>query len=398
MIIPAILETDFEKILEEIKAIESVADLIQIDVCDGNFVNEETFTDIQQLDEIDTKADFELHLMVENPTEFLTTKLKKVKKVSAHVEAQNIGTFIDKAKTLGYETGISINPETNLEELAPYMERVDFIQFLTVVPGKQGSDFREDVIDKIIIFKQSAPTKKIQVDGGIDEETLVRVIEAGVEDIAIGSQIFQKPQDSFEHFVEKAEEAEEETHTQDKPIKKIAFLGGAAWVEGDEAYDLAYETAKLLAKKDYEIVNGGGPGVMRAATLGAQDSRGKVLAVTYYPTHKHKNYEGRDPENTFDEEVITMDYFDRTKVMLQNSDVHIVFKGGTGTISEFGMTWASSRIHEGHHKPIILMGKYWNHIIEEFKTHMLMRSGEVELVKIVETPKEAVDYIESLKK
>jgi uncharacterized protein (TIGR00730 family) len=179
-------------------------------------------------------------------------------------------------------------------------------------------------------------------------------------------------------------------------IKKIAFLGGAAWKPEDEVFMDAYNTAKLLAENGYGIVNGGGPGVMRAATLGAHDGGGKALAVIYHPNHKHQNYEGTDPENKFDEEVVTLDYFDRTKVMLQNSDVHIVFKGGTGTISEFGMTWASSRIHEGHHKPIILFGDFWNHIIEEFKDHMLMREGELELIKILTTSTQVLEYIKSL--
>ncbi len=58
---------------------------------------------------------------------------------------------------------------------------------------------------------------------------------------------------------------------------------------------------------------------MRASTLGAKEAGGTVTAVTYHPSVKHKNFEGVDPENKFDEEIITNDYFDRTKVMLQNS-------------------------------------------------------------------------------
>lgn len=186
-------------------------------------------------------------------------------------------------------------------------------------------------------------------------------------------------------------------HHDENEIHRIAFLGGAAWEEDDETYRAAFETARLLATEGYEIVNGGGPGIMKAATKGARAGNGKSLAVTYKPPYKHKNYEGIDSLNDFDEEIMTVDYFDRTKVMLQNSNVHIVFKGGTGTISEFGMTWASSRIHEGHHKPIILFGKFWKEIIDIFKTHMLMRPGELELLKVVKAPQEAVDIINKLR-
>lgn len=184
---------------------------------------------------------------------------------------------------------------------------------------------------------------------------------------------------------------------QDKKVRKIGFLGGASFTPDSQTYKDAFEVAKVLAEEGYEIVNGGGPGVMRASTLGAKaGGQEDVYVVTYQPNHPHKNYEGIDPENTFDEEILTLDYFDRTKVMLQNTDVHVVFKGGTGTISEFGMTWASSRIHEGHGKPIVLFGEFWNEIIETFKRHMYMREGEVELLKICTTPQEVVDFVNSL--
>jgi len=175
-------------------------------------------------------------------------------------------------------------------------------------------------------------------------------------------------------------------------MKKVCFLGGSSWEKEDQVYKDSFETAKLLAEAGYEIVNGGGPGVMQAATLGAQAARGKTLAITYHPHERKKNYEGVDPDNPFDEEIITLDYFDRTKVMLQNTDLHIVFKGSTGTISEFGMTWASSRIHEGNHKPIVLFGAFWNKIIGVIEETMLMRPGEVEFLKVCETPEEVLAY------
>ena len=93
-----------------------------------------------------------------------------------------------------------------------------------------------------------------------------------------------------------------------------------------------------------------------------------------------------------------MDYFDRTKVLLQNTDVHIIFRGGTGTISEFGMSWAISRIHEGHHTPIILFGEFWNEFISIIKKTMHMRPGEIELLKVVSKPEEVIEYIKSISK
>lgn len=186
-------------------------------------------------------------------------------------------------------------------------------------------------------------------------------------------------------------------HYKETEIHRIAFLGGAEWREDSEVYKSAFETAKLLAEAGYEIVNGGGPGVMKASTQGAHAGGGKVLGITYRPAYKHKNYEDVDETNDYDVGITTLNYFDRTKVMLQNSDIHIVFQGGTGTISEFGMTWASSRIHQGHHKPIILFGKFWDHIIREFETHMNLRPGEKELITIITKPQEALELVNSLR-
>src|SRR5690606_8730063 len=96
-------------------------------------------------------------------------------------------------------------------------------------------------------------------------------------------------------------------------IKSAAFFGGAAVLPNEQPYKDAYETAKLLAENGIRIINGGGPGIMRAATEGAHAADKHVLAVTYLPSYRHKNYEGSDIDNKFDDEVMTKDYFDRTK-------------------------------------------------------------------------------------
>ena len=179
-------------------------------------------------------------------------------------------------------------------------------------------------------------------------------------------------------------------------IKRIAFLGGADWKEDSQVYGDAFETARLLARNGYEILNGGGPGVMKAATKGAHAGGAKVLVITYHPNKKKMHFEGVDPENDFDEEVVTFDYFDRTKVLLQNSDVHIVFSGATGTISEFGMTWASSRIHEGNSKPIIVYGEIWNDLLNSIEKNLSLRPNELGLLKVCTNPQQVLDYIKSL--
>jgi len=180
-----------------------------------------------------------------------------------------------------------------------------------------------------------------------------------------------------------------------KPLT-ICFLGGAAWIENEEPYIQAFETAKLLAENGYVIVDGGGPGVMKAATNGAHAGGAKVLAVTYHPNKPKRHYEGTDQDNNFDLEVRTLDYFDRTKILLQTTDIHIIFKGSIGTMSEFGMTWVSSWIHEPNNKPIILFGEFWNDILDAIERNMIIKLGERELLKICNTPEEVLAYIKEL--
>lgn len=182
-----------------------------------------------------------------------------------------------------------------------------------------------------------------------------------------------------------------------KPIT-VCFLGGAAWKIDEEPYIKAFETAKLLAENGYQIVDGGGPGVMDAATNGAHAGGAKALAVTYHPNKPKRHYEGVDQNNNFDFEVITLDYFDRTKVMLQTSDVHIIFKGSIGTLSEFGMTWVNSWIHEPNSKPIILFGSFWNDILDVIEKTMILKMGEREMLKICNTPEEVLAILKDFDK
>lgn len=181
-------------------------------------------------------------------------------------------------------------------------------------------------------------------------------------------------------------------------IKTAAFLGGHAYMPGNKEYEDAKQTAKLLAKSGLMILNGGGSGIMRASTEGAKQGGGTVLAVTtYYGGYGRKNFEGVDLENKFDKEVIADDYFERTEKLLRMGDVHIIFNGGSGTVSEFGMTWAMSKIHDGANKPIILFGEFWKEILKVMQKNMLIKQGEEMLFRVVTKPDEVLDVINSIR-
>lgn len=175
-------------------------------------------------------------------------------------------------------------------------------------------------------------------------------------------------------------------------IDRVAIFGFADAKEGDGLFEEVLEVAKALAQAGYTVVDGGGPGVMLAATMGAKLGGGKVTGVTFYPKDA-MNFEGRDPKNEIDEEVITHSYVERTLRLLERGQIYIIFNGGTGTISEFSMAWGLARLYFGHHKPLILYGSFWPEIIEVFKKHMKIRAEEMHTFKYANSPKEVLSAI-----
>src|SRR3989344_8845064 len=105
-------------------------------------------------------------------------------------------------------------------------------------------------------------------------------------------------------------------------FNKITIFGFADAKEGDRVWKDAFETAKLLAENGYTIVNGWGPGVMKAATLGAHAGGGKAIGISFYPKDAPL-FEGRDKTNLIDEEIVTEHYIDRTMMLLDAGDAYI---------------------------------------------------------------------------
>lgn len=175
-------------------------------------------------------------------------------------------------------------------------------------------------------------------------------------------------------------------------IKNIACFGFADASAQDPLYKESYECAKFLASKGLKIINGGGPGIMRAVSEGARDGGGSPEIVTFYP-RDITNFEGRDPNNPASREIRTKNYLERTLKLLETGDAYLIFKGGTGTISEFGMAWGLARLYFGHHKPLILYGNFWTEIIKAFIENMRIRQEELKVYKIVNTPEQAYQAI-----
>jgi len=178
-----------------------------------------------------------------------------------------------------------------------------------------------------------------------------------------------------------------------KYIKNIAFFGDANISEADETYTEAFGVAEALAKEGYVIVNGGGPGVMEAATSGAVKGGGKTVSITFDPVGA-VGYEGRYIKNVTDTEVVTTNYIERMFKLLEYGDVFIIFKGGSGTVSEFGTAWVLAKLYFGHHKPIILYGNFWAEILDTLRKNLNIDSTEMSIFEICSSKEEVLKAIE----
>ncbi len=170
-------------------------------------------------------------------------------------------------------------------------------------------------------------------------------------------------------------------------IKRVAIFGSADITESSPVYKDAFEAAKLLASEGKLIVDGGGPGVMQAATMGAKSVGGHTLAVTFYPTDA-PNFEGRFTENVVDKEIRTKNYIERMFTLMDNADAFVIFKGGTGTLSEWTTAWLLAHLYYGHHKPFVLYGEWWHEVIEMVKKYFFIEGPELHVFKIAKNAQE----------
>jgi uncharacterized protein (TIGR00730 family) len=185
---------------------------------------------------------------------------------------------------------------------------------------------------------------------------------------------------------------EDKKYSEKKFIKNIAFFGDADISEADETYKAAFDVAEALAKEGYIIVDGGGPGVMEAATSGAVKGGGKTISVTFDPVNA-PGYEGKYIGNVTDTEVVTTNYIERMFKLMEYGDMFIIFKGGSGTVSEFGTAWVLAKLYYGHHKPFILYGDFWIEIVDAFRKNMNIDSKEMSVFEICRNENEVIATI-----
>lgn len=199
---PSILSADFAKLGEELKTMESSgAEWIHFDVMDGHFVPNISFG-LPVLKSIKNRHHMfnDVHIMISDPLtygpQFADAGANLVTFHYEAVKKSKIENVISAIKAKNCKVGISIKPKTDVKKIYPYLDKVDLVLVMSVEPGFGGQAFMESSLDKIFKLDRMIKRKKlatlIEVDGGINEETGKRCVEAGVDVLVAGSYLFNK--------------------------------------------------------------------------------------------------------------------------------------------------------------------------------------------------------------
>ena len=193
---PSILAMDFSKKEEEILKIDQTdCEYIHLDVMDGIFVPNVTF-DYNLIKDLNSKKIYDTHLMIEKPLSVIDKYLEVSEYVTFHLEAEAKENILSFLKNKGNKKiGLSIKPNTKVEDLNDFLEYLDLVLVMSVEPGFGGQKFMDIALDKIKYLKEQK-TKKgyhylIEVDGGINHETSKLCKEVGCEIVVAGTYIFK---------------------------------------------------------------------------------------------------------------------------------------------------------------------------------------------------------------
>jgi ribulose-phosphate 3-epimerase len=194
---PSVLNADLARLADQVAAIDGIADWVHLDIMDGHFVPNLTMgPPVVESLRRHSGMFFDCHLMVSDPVALLPALAgARVDIVSMHVEAlEDPGAALAAAADAGIAAGLALKPGTPLAAVLPWLDRIDLVLPMTVEPGFGGQSFMADQLPKIRAAREAIDAGgrpvALQVDGGINERTVVDCKAAGADVFVIGSAIF----------------------------------------------------------------------------------------------------------------------------------------------------------------------------------------------------------------
>jgi ribulose-phosphate 3-epimerase len=195
---PSILSADFRGLGEEVAAVTAAgADYIHVDVMDGHFVPNITIGPlVVEAVRRSTNLPLDVHLMIDEPDRYLEDFVRAgADLISVHVEVlPHLHRTLQRIRELGARPSVTLNPSTPLVTIEHVLEQVDMVLIMTVNPGFGGQEFIRAMIPKISALRkmldEKAPAVDLEVDGGINAETIGEVARAGANVFVAGSAVF----------------------------------------------------------------------------------------------------------------------------------------------------------------------------------------------------------------
>ncbi len=191
---PSILSCDFSKLGQDVaKAENGGAEYLHIDVMDGLFVPNISFgAPIQKAIRKQSKMVFDTHLMIVDPIRYIEDFVKAGSDIiTIHLEScDNVAEVLDKIHSHGLKAGLSIKPKTPVEDVIPFIDKIDMLLIMSVEPGFGGQSFIPQSLEKIRKARELFPNLDIEVDGGINADNIGEIVKNGANIIVAGSSVF----------------------------------------------------------------------------------------------------------------------------------------------------------------------------------------------------------------